>query len=102
MLVSLATNSEIDEKELKIFISSHPSLKIIDPSFTHQYDDEGNFKLLDLHKAGPPVSTEYLDWYLQQANDEVEKAEVVTEQEFSNWYFETKNQLVATETKSNS
>jgi hypothetical protein len=82
MLVSIATSSEIDERELKQFIVAHPSLKLIDPAFAHQYDDAGNFKELDLHMPGPAVSNEYLEWHLEKAIAEADSGAVITQEEF--------------------
>ena len=94
MLVSIATSSEADERELKQFIVAHPRLKLIDPAFAHQYDEEGNFKELDLHLPGPAVSNEYMEWHLEKAIAEADNSETLTQEEFITWTETTRKQLL--------
>lgn len=95
MLVSIATSSETDERELKQFIVTHPSLKLIDPAFAHQYDEAGNFKELDLHLPGPAVSNEYMEWHLEKAIAEADNGGSVSQEEFTTRLAETRKQLLA-------
>lgn len=88
----LTLQNEEDEKEMASFLSSHPNVLAVKQE--SEVDEDGNFRLIDLHLPGVPVSDEYMNWHLEKSNTEVENGEITNEKDFTDWYLETRKQLL--------
>jgi hypothetical protein len=93
MLISLVANSDSDVMAIKDFIASHPDIKEIEPSFTHLYDADGNFKEIPVHLTNLPTNKAYLKWYLAQADAEKPSENDWQQEDFETWYKATKEQI---------
>jgi hypothetical protein len=94
MIISLVATQEADVEALKHFVATHPDVREIDPAFAHQYDANGNFKEIPMHLAGETVSPEYLDWYFNIVDADIDETKDIS--------LETlKNRLTASAQKTN-